>query len=94
MNRPGTSGPSQVDEVLETAVADLAARHGALLHHPIAMLEVVAVITAAAETLRDDLLTQARANGHTWQEIADALHVSPQHARTRYQTRKAPQTTA
>lgn len=91
MNRPHVPGPSQVGEVLETAVADLAARHGALLHHPIAMLEVVTALISAAETLRDDLTAEARTKGHTWQEIADARGVSRKHARTHHD-RKEPRT--
>lgn len=91
MNRPPVPSPSQVAEVLQTAVADLAARHGALLHHPIAMLEIATALISTGETLRDDLTAEARTKGHPWQEIANARGASRKHARTHHD-RKEPRT--
>lgn len=81
-------------EVLDNAVLDLATRHGVLLHDPIDVIEVLTALTTATEDHLPDLITDARERGRTRQDIADALRVSPQHARTRYNTRKDTRTTA
>ncbi len=91
MNRPHVPDPSQADRVLQTAVADLAARHGALLHDPLAMLEILTALTTRARQVQAELVADARTNGHTWTQIADALGVSPHHARTHH-NREEPRT--
>ena len=67
MNRRRVPGAGEAGEVLEAAVADLAARHGVLLHDPLATLQVLNALIDAAETLKGDLLADAH-NAHTRKE--------------------------
>lgn len=57
----------EAGEVLETAVADLAARHGVRLSDPLATLQVLNALIDAAETLKCDLPADTH-NTHTRKE--------------------------
>lgn len=55
-------------------------RRGVLLGDDLAAMTLVASLIEQAERFLPQLVLDARANGHTWHEIAHALDTSPDNA--------------
>jgi hypothetical protein len=65
-------------------LAALAERRGVWLGDDLATITLLASLTEQTQRCLPMLVHDARANGHTWQEIAHALGTSPDEARLRF----------
>lgn len=54
------------------------------LDHPLDRLAYAAQILHAAQTWTDEYVALARDNGHSWQQVGDALGITKQAAHQRY----------
>jgi hypothetical protein len=82
-----THGPHSDDDtydLIDDALLALAERRGAWLGDDLTAISLIASLTDQAERCLPDLVTNARLNGHTWDEIARALATSPDEARLRF----------
>src|SRR6266702_8038145 len=80
-------GPRSGDDTYHLtgdALAALAERRGAWLGDDLTAITLIASLTGQAERFLPELLTNARLNGHTWDQIAAALATSPDQAQLRY----------
>ena len=80
--RPG-SGPDPCD-LIDDALAALAERRSAWLGDNLTAITLIASLIDQAERFLPELVTSARLNGHTWDQIAQALATSPDQAQLRY----------
>jgi hypothetical protein len=71
-------------DLIDDAVAALADRRGTLLGDDIAAMALIASLIDQAERWLPQRAPDARANGHSWDEIARALATSPVEARLRF----------
>jgi hypothetical protein len=71
-------------DLIDDAMAALAGRRGAWLGDYIAAMALIASLIDQAERWLPQLVHDARANGHGWDEIARALATSPSEARLRF----------
>jgi hypothetical protein len=71
-------------DLIDDAVTALAERRGAWLGDDLTAMTLIASLIDQAERCLPELVTNARANGHTWNEIARALATSPDDARLRF----------
>ena len=71
-------------DLIDDAVAALAGRRGAWPGDDIAAIALIASLIDQAERWLPQLVHDARANGHGWDEIARALATSPAEARLRF----------
>ena len=86
MTTPGP-GPRSGDDTYHLtgdALAALAERRGAWLGDDLTAITLIASLTGQAERFLPELVTNARLNGHTWDQIAAALATSPDQAQLRY----------
>jgi hypothetical protein len=74
----GTSG------LTGDALATLAGRRSAWPGDDLAAITLIASLAGQAERCLPELVTNARLNGHTWDQIAHALGTSPDDARLRF----------
>jgi hypothetical protein len=84
---PTSPGPHSGDDtydLIDDALATLAQRRGAWLGDDLTAITLIASLIDQAGRFLPDLITSARLNGHTWQEIAHALATSPDDARLRF----------
>ena len=65
-------------------VLRLAQRRGVWLGDDLTAITLIASLIDQAERCLPELVTSARANGHTWHEIARALATSPAEAGLRF----------
>jgi hypothetical protein len=82
-----TPGPHSGDDTYDltgTALGELARRRGARLGDDLTAITLLASLIDQAERFLPDLVTTARLNGHTWDQIARALATSPHDARLRF----------
>jgi hypothetical protein len=80
-------GPRSGDDtydLIDDALYALADRRGAWLGDDLTAITLVASLINQAERFLPELVTNARLNGHTWSEIAQALATSPEQAQLRY----------
>ena len=87
MTSSGNPGPRSGDDtfdLIDDALATLAERRGAWLGDDLAAMTLVASLIEQAERFLPQLVLDARADGHTWHEIAYALDTSPDDARLRF----------
>ena len=87
MTTPASPGPHSGDDthdLIDDALTRLAARRGAWLGDDLAAITLLASLIDQAERCLPELVTNARLNGHTWDQIARALATSPDGARLRF----------
>ena len=71
-------------DLIDDALAALAERRGAWLGDELVSMTLLASLIEQAERWLPQLVHDARANGHSWAEIARALATSPDDARLRF----------
>ena len=86
MATPGRGPRSGNDtyDLIDGALAALAERRGAWLGDDLTAITLIASLIGQAERFLPELVTSARLNGHTWDQIAQALATSPGQAQLRY----------
>ncbi len=86
MTTPGP-GPRSGDDTYALtgdALAALAERRRAWPGDDLTAITLIASLTGQAERFLPELVTSARLNGRTWDQIAAALATSPEQAQLRY----------
>jgi hypothetical protein len=81
--RPGPRSDDTYD-LIDDALFKLAERRGAWLGDDLIAITLIASLIDQAERFLPELVTNARLNGHTWDQIAQALATSPDQAQLRY----------
>jgi hypothetical protein len=81
---PGPRSGDDTYDLIDDALFALAERRGAWLGDDLTAITLLASLIDQAERCLPDLVTSARLNGHTWDEIARALATSPGEARLRF----------
>ena len=71
-------------DLIDDALYALAGRRGAWPGDDLTAITLAASLINQAERFLPELVTNARLNGHTWREIAQALATSPEQAQLRY----------
>lgn len=71
-------------DLIDDAITELARRRGIWLGDDIAVIGLITSLIDQAERLLPQLVHDARANGHHWTEIAEALATSPHEAELRF----------
>jgi hypothetical protein len=71
-------------DLIDHAVTALAEHRGVQLGDDLAVMVLVASLIDQAERWLPQLVHDARVNGHTWQQIAEALATSSHDARLRF----------
>ncbi len=85
MTAPG--GPVSGDDthdLIDDALGELARRRGAWLGDEITAMTLIASLIDQAERFLPEMVTNARLNGHSWDEIARAIGTSPEEAHMRF----------
>ena len=75
---------SDTFEVLDKALAELADRRRAWLGDDTVVIGLLVSLIDQAERFLPELVSTARANGHSWDELAVLLVTSPDEARLRF----------
>ena len=75
---------SDTYEVLDEALSELADRRRAWLGDDIVVIGLLASLIDQAERILPELVSTARANGHSWDDLAAVLATSPDEARLRF----------
>lgn len=83
-DKPSPRSDDDTFDLIDDALATLAERRGLWLGDDITMMALVASLIDQAQRCLPQLVHDARANAHTWQEIAHALGTSPDDARLRF----------
>jgi len=81
---PGPRSGDDTCDLIDDALFALAERRGAWLGGDLTAITLLASLIDQAERCLPDLVTSARLNGHTWDEIARALATSPGEAPLRF----------
>ena len=81
---PGPHSGDDTYDLIDDALATLAQRHGAWLGDDLTAITLIASLIDQAGRFLPELVTSARLNGHTWDQIARALATSPDDARLRF----------
>jgi hypothetical protein len=81
---PGPRSGEDTYDLIDDALFALAERRGAWLGDDLTAITLLASLIDQAERCLPDLVTSARLNGHTWDEIARSLATSPGEARLRF----------
>jgi hypothetical protein len=81
---PGPHSDDDTYDLIDDALATLAQRRGAWLGDDLTAMTLIASLIDQAERCLPELVTSARLNGHTWDEIARALATSPADAQLRF----------
>jgi hypothetical protein len=87
MTTPGGLGPRTGDDthdLIDNALAELAERRDAWLGNDLTAITLITSLIDQAERFLPEMVTSARLNGHTWDEIARAIGTSPDEARLRF----------
>jgi len=84
MTIPGPRSGDNTYDLIDDALDVLAERRGAWLGDDLTAITLIASLTGQAERFLPELVTSARLNGHTWDQIAAALATSPEQAQLRY----------
>jgi hypothetical protein len=82
--RPGPRSGDDTYDLIDDALFKLAEHRGAWLGDDLTAITLIASLIDQAERFLPDLVTTARLNSHTWDEIARALATSPLEARLRF----------
>ena len=81
---PRPDSGDDTNDLIDDAVTALAQRRGAWLGDDLTVMALIVSLIDQAERCLPELVTNARLNGHTWNEIAQALATSPDEARLRF----------
>jgi hypothetical protein len=81
---PGPRSGNDTYDLIDDALFALAERRGAWLGDDLTAITLLASLIDQAERCLPDLVTSARLNEHTWDEIARALATSPGEAQLRF----------
>ena len=81
---PGPRSGDDTYDLIDDALAALAERRGAWLGDDLTAITLIASLIGQAERFLPELVTNARLNGRTWDQIAQALATSPEQARLRF----------
>lgn len=85
MTKPtGPHTDSDTFEVLDEALTELADRRHAWLGDDTIVIHLLVSLINQAERFLPELITTARANGHSWNDVAVLLGTSPDEARLRF----------
>ncbi len=84
MISPGPCSGADTYDLIDDALAELAERRGAWLGDDLTAMTLIGSLIDQAERFLPELVTNARLNGHTWDDIASALATSPAEARLRF----------
>src|SRR5262245_15877051 len=71
-------------DLIDDALFKLAERRGAWLGDDLTAITLIASLIDQAGRFLPELVTSARLNGHTWDQIAQALATSPEEAQLRF----------
>jgi hypothetical protein len=71
-------------DLIDDALFQLAERRGAWPGDDLTAITLIASLIDQAERFLPELVTNARLNGHSWNQIAQALATSPEEAQLRY----------
>src|SRR6266536_1757710 len=81
---PGPHSDDDTLDLIDDALATLAERRGAWLGDDLTAITLIASLIHQAARCLPELVHNARANGHSWHQIAQALATSPDQARFRF----------
>ena len=81
---PGPHSGDDTYDLIDHALHQLAEHRGAWLGDDLTAITLIASLIDQAERFLPELVTSARLNGHTWDQIAAALATSPDQAQLRY----------
>jgi hypothetical protein len=81
---PGPRSGDDTHDLIDDAPCKLAERRGARLGDDLIAITLIASLIDQAERFLPELVTNARLNGHTRDQIAQALATSPGEAQLRY----------
>jgi hypothetical protein len=84
VTRSGPHSDGDTFDLIDEALATLAKRRGAWLGDDLTAITLLASLIDQAERCLPELATNARLNGHTWEQIAQALATSPDEAHLRF----------
>ena len=76
-NQPSPRSGDDTFDLIDDALTTLAERRGLWLGDDLTAMALVASLIEQAERCLPQFVHDARANGHTWHEIAHALGTSP-----------------
>jgi hypothetical protein len=82
--RPGPRSGDDTYDLIDDALTTLGERRGAWPGNDLTAITLIASLIDQAERFLPELVTNARLNGHTWDQIAQALATSPGQAQLRY----------
>jgi hypothetical protein len=85
-NNPSPRSGDDTYDLIDNALTTLAQRRRLWLGDDPTAIALVTSLIEQAERFLPQLVHDARANGHTWHEIAQALGTSPDQARLRFDT--------
>ncbi len=83
-NQPSPRSGDDTFDLIDDALTTLDERRGFWLGDDLAAMALVASLIEQAECCLPQFVHDARANGHTWHEIAHALGTSPDDAQLRF----------
>lgn len=83
-NNPSPRSGDDTFDLIDDALATLAERRRLWLGDDLAAMTLLASLIDQAQRFLPHLVHDARANGHTWQQIAHALGTSPDDAQLRF----------
>ena len=83
-HQPGPRSGDGTYDLIDDALTALAERRGAWLGDDLTAITLIASLIDQAERCLPELVTSARLNDRTWDEIASALATSPAEARLRF----------
>lgn len=83
-NHPSPHSGEDTYDLIDNALTVLAERRGLWLGDDLTTMTLVASLIDQAERFLPQLVHDARANGHTWHQIAHALGTNPDTAQLRY----------
>ena len=81
---PGPITDDNTFNIIDDALTALAERRSAWLGDDMVMIHLLASLIAQAERCLPQAVTDARANGHTWHDVAVLLATSPHEAQLRF----------
>jgi hypothetical protein len=81
---PGPHSGDDTYDLIDDALARLAERRGAWLGDDLTVITLIASLIDQAERCLPELVTNARPNGHSWDQIARAPATSPSEAWLRF----------
>jgi hypothetical protein len=81
---PGPLSDDDTFDIIDDALFELATRRNVWLGDELAMISLLTDLVDQAERCLTEPVAIARANGHSWTEIAQLLATSPEQAQLRF----------